>query len=323
MDRLVQVLKLIAKPPGVKIVTVMKKTPSLLLMASLQLVGCFLHTLTSQAEVKTFTVDPTASSLSITGDLLGISAEEQAPGSLTTTYSGVIVADVTETSVAFPGGSSIIADNSGSWKPATGGVDGNEPANYGAEAGNFLGSGVAALRNVVFEVKSGVIDMLGGTFVADGLEFSLPDTATSTIDYSYSSIIASGTGGDPLKGNATNNVVAAANISVVGGELVLTIPIDYTLVLDGDFSAEFRVRGQLVGRVANVERLMIPLPVLTPGHIGFSIPTQPGKTYTILASTDLINFPTVVDQFEGDGTTQTRDIEIQSTGLQFFILKEE
>jgi hypothetical protein len=66
--------------------------------------------------------------------------------------------------------------------------------------------------------------------------------------------------------------------------------------------------------------------VITPGQIGFTIPTTPGKTYTILGSSELTT-PlaqwTVIDTFVATGASEARDIAIAIVGQQFFILKEE
>jgi len=298
------------------------------LCSLLVLTGCLLCITPARAEVKTFTIDSTQSSLTISGTALGlVTMQPQGAGSLSTTYSGAIVADVTANTVAFVGGSTITANNSGNWQPAPGGVAGNAPANYGATASAFGGSGHAALRNLLFELKSDPIVMLAGSFAANTLEFSFPPTATSTADYTYNiPFVGSGAGSEALAGNSTNNVLTAATIAVVGEELVLTIPVDYTLAITGDFSATFRAVGQLIAKASNVVPVTIPPPEISPGQIGFNIPTTPGKTYTILGSPDLTrplaNWD-VIDQFVAASTSEARTIAIAIAGQQFFILREE
>ncbi len=307
----------------------MKKPASGFIPAACLTAACCLLVTSASAEVKSFVIDATQSSLKLEGTALGSITMVAQPGtvnSLSTTYSGTIVADVTAASVAFVGGSAITANNSGNWQPGVGGVAGNAPANYGAFANaGFLGSGYAALRNLLFDLKSDSIPMLAGTFIADTLEFSFPPTATSTADYRVSGFLAD-SGSEALAGKSTNNILTAATITVVGAELVLTIPVDYTLVLTGDFDATFRVQGQLVGKAPNVTPLQIPPPVITPGQIGFTIPTIPGKTYTILGSAELTT-PlaewAVIDQFVATGASEARDIAITIAGQQFFILREE
>jgi hypothetical protein len=282
---------------------------------------------TVSADVKTFVIDTSQSSLTIaSGELVGVTVEEQAPGSLTATYSGSIEADVTEESVTFVGGSSLAANDSGDWEPLVGGATGRAPASYGAKGGNWLASGTAALRNVVFDLTSDAITMLNGTFAADSLEFSFPDSATSTLDYNIiSGILGDDAGSQTLAGRAKNDILTAASITVVGDDLVLTIPVDYTLVLTGDVSAQFRVVGQIVGTAANTTPPTggILKLVVTPGQLSFSILTTPGKTYTILGSTDLLDFSTVIDQFIAVDSQTARDIATTLQHKQFFIVREE
>jgi len=281
----------------------------------------------ASAEVRTFVLDPGVSTLTLSGTALGIDLQEQDTGSLQTTYSGEILADVTETAITFVGGSAIAANNNGDWQPGLGGAAGVAPANYGAFAdGGLLGSGYAALRNLLFDLESGPVAMLAGSFAADTLEFSFPENATATADYVYGGFIGSGSGSEPLAGRSTNNVLTAAQITTDGDQLVLTIPVDYTLVLTGDFDASFRVVGQLVARASNVAQLEIPGPEVSPGHLGFNIPTTPGRTYTILGSPDLtlpLDAWEVIDQFVASGTSEARDIAIELADRQFFILRED
>ena len=70
------------------------------------------------------------------GELTGNTASQQGSGSLTTSYSGTIVADRTGNTILFPsnGGSAINANNSGNWTPDDDGSNATDPANYGRTA---------------------------------------------------------------------------------------------------------------------------------------------------------------------------------------------
>ncbi len=281
---------------------------------------------TGLAEEKTFVIDNAQSSLTLSGSLstpLGpVQMVEQDTGSLTTTYSGAIRAEVTGDSVAFVGGSAIAAGNSGDWQPALGGEPGVAPANYGATGGNFAFTGYAALRNLLFDLTSDSITMLNGTFAADSLEFSFPESATSTADYVVSGLLNK-KGSEALAGRATNDVLTAATIASVGDQLILTIPVDYMLILTNDLPAQFRVVGQIIATASSAAPLMVGNLEVTPGNLSFTIATMPGKTYTILGSTDLFDFSTVIDQFTATETQTSRDIAITLLDQQFFILREE
>lgn len=307
----------------------MKKsdTPFSSSLISVVFAGCVFLITSVQAEVRPFVIDSGASSLSLSGTALNIGVQEQGEGSLTTTYSGSIIVDVSEDAVTFVGGSTITANNSGDWQPLADGASGNAPANYGAYANaGFLGSGYAALRNLLFDLKSESIPTLAGSFAADSLEFSFPPSAVSTADYSYTSVLGNGAGTEYLAGRSTNDVAAVGNISVVGEELVLTIPVNYSLILTGEFDATFQVQGQLVARAPNVTPLQFAELQVSPGLLGFSIPTTPGRTYSILGSSDLtapVEEWSLVDQFVADGASAARDVAVLLAGQQFFILKEE
>lgn len=278
----------------------------------------------ASAEVKTFVVDPSQSTLVLSGTVYSIPMREQDMGSLTTSYTGSVLADVATDSITFVGGSAIAANNSGSWQPLTNGVSGNAPANYGAfGSANLLGGGNVALRQLLFDLKSAAISSSAGLFAADGLEFSFPDNAVSSADYYFNGGTGLHAGSQRLTGTFTNNATNNATVNTVNGEIVLTIPVDFTLAINGSFFANLRFQGQLVARAIDSNALRLPQPIITPGHLEFDIPTESGKTYTILGSGDLIAFPEIVDQFAGNGSTVPVDITMQSTGQKFFLLKVE
>src|SRR5437764_14448403 len=58
-------------------------------------------------------IDPSRSIVNLSGSADGIAFQPQGPGSLTTKYSGTISTDIGGVSIAFTGGSNIIAANSG------------------------------------------------------------------------------------------------------------------------------------------------------------------------------------------------------------------
>src|SRR5438477_4957673 len=109
----------------------------------------------SSAEV--FEVDTSQSRVSISGSDLGQPLREQGSGSLTTQYSGTLVAAVSGDIIQFPGQSQVVAFDNGSWEPLSDGSDGSEPANYGGAASSFFATGVAAVRQVELDVTSGVV----------------------------------------------------------------------------------------------------------------------------------------------------------------------
>src|SRR5687768_18097916 len=84
---------------------------------------------TAAAQSATFQVDPSASSLTVSGTAAGQPVQQQAPGSLTTTYTGPLFVQLSPDFINFPGGSAVTANNSGNWQPLPGGAAGSAPAN--------------------------------------------------------------------------------------------------------------------------------------------------------------------------------------------------
>ncbi len=105
-----------------------------------------------------FSVDPGSSSLSLNDTtVLGGPLTPQGPGSLVTTYGGMITADLDldgNTINFFDAGTALNANFSGNWQPGVGGTPGvMDPANYG---GQFAGIGLnyAAFRDLVMGAKT-------------------------------------------------------------------------------------------------------------------------------------------------------------------------
>lgn len=216
-----------------------------LVVAAVTLLLFWTASIGEAAEI-TFAVNP-SSSLSLSAVFAGLTLEEQAPGSLTTTYSGTMTVDVddlgTPTSIDFLS-SMLVAANSGSWLPAVGGgpspgdPGSAAPANYGAFKATsplLVGNLYAAIRGMQFDTTTpgGPLAVTGGT--------TFPSTQTFTITSGTSDINAAGGLAD-LDGDAStsslvgdNGVNAASDstYSRVGSIVSLTIPIDLDLPLSG------------------------------------------------------------------------------------------
>lgn len=155
----------------------------------------------AQGAQMAFVVDPAQSSLSITnsvtifGSPLATSTP-QGSGSFTTSYSGKLFADVTSSTIQLTSKSSLVAGNSGNWRPgsdhdlytgvddqydgvvngifADGYVEVNEPANYGLVTDlGPVSAGVigqkplsnSAIRDIVFSLADSVAKpVTGGAF---------------------------------------------------------------------------------------------------------------------------------------------------------------
>src|SRR6266446_2412123 len=280
-----------------------------------------------RAELKTFTIDQTQSVLTISGTFSGFAIEQQGPGSLTTRYAGTIETDLSDTAIAFVGGSQIVGVTNGNWEPGPSGVAGTAPANYGGEVVNFFVNGKAAVRDILLDLTSGSLTVSNGIFPSQGLEFAFPFTATTAFDYTYSITLgASGSGRQPFTGILTNTVSTNATLNSQGAELVLTIPVDIAgaASVQSPNDLQYRLRGQLVARSAASVPLRINSFQLSSGQLGFTIATTPGQSFTILASTNLTDWPATVDQF-----TATNDLTVRIVALpasrsqQFFRVRQD
>jgi len=281
----------------------------------------------TRAELRQFTIDPAQSSLTISGTFSGFDIEPQAPGSLTTSYSGTIEAEVTSSNILFWGGSLIDAQTNGIWEPGPGGVDGAAPADYGGEVVNFIVNGKAALRNVVFDVASDELPVNSGKFDSQGLRFSFVPTSGSVIDYTYTSLVGGGGSGSPaLTGISTNSASTNATLVLQSVEAELFIPVDITgsLTVASPNDVQYRFRGQLVARAAAPTPLQINSFQVSPGQLRFVMATVPGRAYSILGSTNLADWPEVVDQFTATNTTTERFV-VQPSLLpqQYFRVRQD
>jgi hypothetical protein len=176
-----------------------------------------------------FTVDPSQSSVSLSGSALGTSLTAQGAGSLTTQYEGGLLVDVGSTAIQFPGQSLVVALDSGNWQPLSDGSVGSAPANYGATFNCFFTSGVAAARDIQVDVTSGALPLVNGAFDTQGITVSVPAAAPSVVAYRVEGSI-NDSGAVALAGESATGQVAQGSLVTVGSQLVLTIPINYTFV---------------------------------------------------------------------------------------------
>ena len=199
----------------------------------------------SLAAPVTFTLDPTQSSITASGNAAGNTFQEQGPGSLTARYEGTIKADLGSSTIQFLRGSAIDALVSGNWQPRSGGAAGTEPADYGAQASSFLGTVRGAFRNILLDVSSQVINVNpNGTFDSSSMTFIFPTNSNARFDYNAG--FASGS--RPFAGESTNRTTTTATLTTTGDSQRLVIPVRATFffrtLADGD--STLNLDGQLV-----------------------------------------------------------------------------
>lgn len=189
-----------------------------------------------------FTVDPAQSHIALSGNAVGSTLSEQGPGSLSTTFSGTLVADVTGNTIQFTGGSALAAQTNGVWKPGAGGSSGSAPADYGAQATTFIGSIKGALRNLLLDATSSVLPISNGQFDASALIFSFPTNSTASFDYDAGFL---GSDGIALSGYSTNKIVNGATLDATG-KLTIQIDTEFKFGAITDNDSLVHLIGQLV-----------------------------------------------------------------------------
>jgi hypothetical protein len=286
--------------------------------------ACCLVSITGRGELKTFVLDTNNSSLTISGTLDGAAFQQQGAGSLTTKISGTIKAEVTSSNITFVGGSAVVALNSGNWQPGTNGVAGSAQANFGVKVSVLFTTALAAVRNTLLDVTSSALTVTGGSFSGQGLHFNYSTNSTSVLDYSYSGLLGTGSGSKQLKGVSTNTLNDATLI-VQGAQLVLTIPVDdsgaATALNPNDI--QYRLRGQLVARAPVSVPLQINAFQVSSGQLTFTIATTPDQSYTILGSTNLTDWATIVDQFTATNNPTVRNVSQPESPLNYFRIRQD
>jgi hypothetical protein len=217
-----------------------------------------------------FTVDNTQSQITLSGKIAGIPLTAQSAGSLGTTYSGSINADIAGSTIKFTGSSDIIAKTNGVWRPALGGGGGSALADYGGQANlSPFGTGYGAARNIVLDLNSPLLTLTGTNFDSTALVFSFAPSSSSSFD--YNAVFESGT--LSLVGNSTNSVANGASLSTNGNVLKLVIQINaqfaFTLLSTGDTPLD--LTGQIVATNVLAAPLVISSIALTKQNVVLTV----------------------------------------------------
>ncbi|MEA2736118.1 MAG: hypothetical protein QOE14_2569 [Humisphaera sp.] len=201
----------------------------------------------AQAELVTYTIDPLQSTLTLLGNLTGNTASQQTAGSLTTSYSGTIVANRTTGAIEFPGGSLMNAAlQSSNQQPRNDGTNGSQPADYGRTApGPFSSTTLEAIRNIELDVfddtfGTGITVAGNGAFASNSLQIQIDNGESDSLygNVSNPDIDLSGKGTSNGSGNGPSSVV------VTGSTETLTLkfstgPIGYSIAQSNDSSISF------------------------------------------------------------------------------------
>lgn len=187
---------------------------------------CLLGSMVVHA-AQVLTIDPTRSSLTISGSVVGSELTAQGSGSLTTSLLGTVQLAADGAAIRFPGESRIVATTNGAWEPLADGSKGSAPASFGGRIDIGLAAGNAALRDVQLDLSSASLPLDGGRFDASRLVFAFIPGAKGSFAYDVTGLLTRH-GVLPLEGSATNAPTTLAALTVSGAGQVLTIPINAT-----------------------------------------------------------------------------------------------
>ncbi len=254
-----------------------------------------------------FTIDSTNSVITESGQIgfLGFTFPfaEQAPGSLTTHYSGTMLVDLTPPTLQFPGGSTIAALTNGNWQPADGGGAGSAPADLAGKINISLGffgggTGYSAGRNLKLDLASAPVTLTNShlenpQFTLSYITNSPPDP---TVDFRLtgSGLVTSTNGSIRLSGMFTNTT-AGAYLTNTAGRLKLVIPVNVTnlasLMSAGDTT--MILQGQIVA-TAPSGAWPFPLTINTGGgQITLTWPSVAGQNFVVKTSPNLLDWSEV------------------------------
>ena len=244
----------------------------------------------------TFTIDPTRSSITLSGEVTIPLAgtyrfQPQGAGSLTTTYTGTIPVELAPPGIRFPGGGAVQANTNGSWQPTVGGGAGSAPADYGLMISPPLTTGYAAARNIRVDLTSPVISLTNGGFDASllVLTYLTNSTLLPSMDYRVSSLLpGNSTNGTALLTGSVANSPGVAFLTNGAGLLTLVLPVNTTNVstVGGD-QATLVLQGQVVATApASAWPVRVSISVQA-GQLTLSWPSLAGQNYSVQTTGDL------------------------------------
>jgi hypothetical protein len=245
-----------------------------------------------------FTIDPTRSIISLSGNLetsaLGtLPFAPQGTGSLTTSYTGSVLADLTPPNIQFPGGSMILANTNGTWQPAIGGGSGSAPADYGGQIKEqFIITAYFAGRNFLLDVTSPQTTLTNGGFNSGllAVTFLTNTTPVPGTDYNVSFPLdpsENTNGTSPLTGTSTNGP-NTAYLTNSGGNLAIFMPVSITNVMTNSSDVITVILTGTVVATAPASAWPLSLSVgLQNGQVSLTWPSFPGPTFTVQTTQSL------------------------------------
>jgi hypothetical protein len=182
----------------------------------------------AQAAPEVFIIDNSQSFAVLSGGIANspIDSQQDTGSSLATTYSGNINVNISGSTIQFTGSSAIIAQTNGVWQPGVGGASGSAAADYGAEAPGFGLTVYGAMRNIVLDLISPSLTIMGTNFDSSALVFSFVTNSGAVLDYNAAGGLVFGS--LPLAGYSTNTIANSASLTTNGTTQKLIIQFNTT-----------------------------------------------------------------------------------------------
>ncbi len=249
-----------------------------------------------------FTVDQEASTISITGNVLGNPLNSQGDGSLSTSFAGDLHTVISDTAIAFGPDSIIDANPNGDWAPLPGGKNGSAPADFGAKASVIIATADAAARNIEFALTSEGIDLNtdGTGFSPSGITIGIPEESAAAVDIAVGGFLPVNTSQSLAGLSGENASSEMATLTIVDNIQTLTLPIqtdvsfrvatpdDATLTFTGTIIASREIPATIEPPVVEPEpepEPGIPTPPLPP--VVVEPDTAPSLSIELLASGEI------------------------------------
>jgi hypothetical protein len=215
--------------------------------------ACLLATtFAATAAVINLNIDPTQSSLSLTGGAFGLTYNPQTAGANMTSLSGTITADLTGGVFTFSGGSGIVFDVNPNGPFTTAPNDlGVVPGNYGVTASGLVNPFGQVTVNGVY--RNLTLDVLGGS-AQNGLAMSggVLKFTGGVLDFGAATQFA---GNVPGSSNITAQANNTAGGSVIWDGTTLTFPVLF--VTQGGNGRVENLSGVVVARVPEPSSLAL------------------------------------------------------------------
>ena len=299
-----------------------------------------------------FTVDSEASTINITGAVLGNALNNQGNGSLMTSFGGELHTVISESTIAFGPDSKIDANTNGDWAPLPGGKNGSAPADFGAKASVIIATADAAARNIEFVLTSDVIelDADGTGFSPSGITIGIPDGSAAAVDIAVGGFLPVNTSQSLAGLSSENTSSEPATITVADNIQTLTLPIqtevsfrvatpnDASLTFTGTIIASRELPATVEPPVVEPEPEPEPEPptpplppvvvepdtapslsitLLASGEIQLSWDAVEGRSYLIENSDNLSDWNTKADPITIDSTSGLWT-GVPETGVTFY-----